>query len=337
MAVNSSNNPTLLDIATATDPDGNIATIVEILNETNEILEDMVWMEGNLPTGNQTSIRSGLPQPTWRKMYGGVQPTKSTKVKVTDTCGMLEDYAEVDKAAADLNGNTAEFRLSEDKPHIEGMSQEMADTLIFGNESTEPEAFTGFAPRFNSLSAENADNIISGGGSGADNGSIYLIGWSMETCFGIVPKGSKTGLQFQDLGEVTIENADGSNGRMQAYRSHYRWDAGLTVKDWRYVVRICNIDKSDLSTTWTNGAFSSGVDLSELMFQALDLIPNLQACRPAFYMSRDMRTKLRQQLSAKTSQSTLTIENVGGKRTQFFQEVPVRRVDVLAADETAVT
>lgn len=336
MTVNAANNPTLLDIATATDPDGNIANIVEILNETNEILEDMTWMEGNLPTGHQTSVRSGIPTPTWRKMYGGVQPTKSTKVKVTDTCGMLEDYAEVDKAAADLNGNTAEFRLSEDKPHIEGMSQEMADTLIFGNESTEPEAFTGFAPRFNSLSAENADNIISAGGSGNDNGSIYLVGWSTETCFGIVPKGSTAGLQFEDKGQVTIEDADGSGGRMEAYRSHYRWDAGLCVKDWRYVVRICNIDKSLLSTTWTNGAFSSGADLSELMFQALDLIPQLQAVRAAFYMSRDMRTKLRQQLSAKTSQSTLSIENVGGKRVQYFQEVPVRRVDVLAADETAV-
>ena len=45
MATLSANNPTLLDLARRTDPDNKIATIVEILNETNEILDDMVWVE----------------------------------------------------------------------------------------------------------------------------------------------------------------------------------------------------------------------------------------------------------------------------------------------------
>ena len=141
MAVLAANNPTLLDLAKRTDPDGRISAVVEILNETNEVLDDMTWQEGNLPTGNRTTIRSGIPTPTWRKLYGGVQPTKSTTVQVTDNVGMLEAYAEIDKALADLNGNTAAFRLSEERPHIEGMNQEIVSTLFYGNEGTEPEAF----------------------------------------------------------------------------------------------------------------------------------------------------------------------------------------------------
>ena len=170
MSVLSANNPTLLDLAKRTDPNGQIAVVVEILNETNEILDDMSWVEGNLPTGHRTTIRSGLPTPTWRKLYQGVQPGKSTTVQVTDNCGMLEAYAEIDKALADLNGNTAAFRLSEERAFIEGINQELADTIFYGNEGTEPEAFTGLAPRFNSLSASNAENIIVGGGVGDDNG-----------------------------------------------------------------------------------------------------------------------------------------------------------------------
>lgn len=335
MAVLSVVNPTLLDLAKATDPDGKIATIVEILNETNEILDDMTWMEGNLPTGHRTTIRSGIPAPTWRKLYGGVQPNKSTTVQVTDSTGMLEAYAEVDKALADLNGNTAAFRLSEDRAHIEGMNQEVADTLFTGDEASEPEAFTGFNARFNSTTAENGDNIILGGGSGSDNTSIWLVVWGPNTCHGIVPKGSTAGLQVTDKGQVTIEDAsDGSNtGRMEAYRTHYRWDAGLCVRDWRYIVRIANIDKSNL----TNDA-SSGADLPDLMFQAMELIPNLSMGRAAFYMSRNTRTKLRQQCANATSNSTLTMENVGGaKQLMSFSGVPVRRVDVLAADEAVVS
>ena len=337
MTVLSANNPTLLDLSKRLDPDGNIADIVEILNERNEVLDDMTWKEGNMVTGNRTTIRTGLPAPTWRTLYGGVQPTKSTTAQVTDNTGMLEAYAEVDVNLAKLNGNSASWRLSEDRPHIEGMSQELTDTLFYGSETTEPETFTGFAPRFNSLSAENADNIIDAGGTGNDNASIWLVLWSEETVFGIVPKGSPAGLQMQDLGEVTVEDVDGNGGRMQAFRSHYSWDAGLTVKDWRYVVRICNIDKSLLSTTYTSGAFSSGAHLAELMFQALDLIPNLNMGRAVFYMARDTRTKLRQQVAAAVQGSTLMIENVGGRRTTFFQEVPIRRVDALAADEARVT
>ena len=332
MATLAVSNPTLLDLAKMTDPSGQIAAIVEILNETNEILEDMTWMEGNLLTGHRTTIRSGLPAPTWRKLYGGVQPNKGTTVQVTDSTGMLEAYAEVDKALADLNGNTAQFRLQEDRAHIEGINQEIADTLFYGNEATEPEAFTGFAPRYNSLSAANGENIISGGGSGSDNNSIWLVVWGPNTVHGIVPKGSKAGLQMRDLGEVTIENVDGAGGRMQAYRSHYRMDAGLTVRDWRYVVRIANIDKSLLVFDAATGA-----NIVDLMTQALELIPNLGAGRPVFYMSRRTRSFLRRHMVAMVKQSTLTMDMVSGKRVLAFDGVPVRRTDAISADEAAVT
>ena len=332
MAALATTNPTLADVAKRMDPDGRIDTIVEILNETNEVLDDMTMLEGNLPTGHRTTIRTGLPAPTWRKLYGGVQPTKSTTVQVTDNTGQLEAYAEVDKQLADLNGNTAAFRLSEDRAHLEGMNQEYVDTLFFGDEATAPEEFTGFAPRFDSLSAENGENIISAGGSGSDNTSIWLVVWGPNTCHGIYPKGSVGGISMDDKGQVTIENVDGSNGRMEAYRTHYKWCGGLTIRDWRYVVRIANIDKSDL----TKDA-ASGADLTDLMAQAIELIPSLGMGRPAFYCSRTIKSFLRRQIASKVSSSTLTMEQVGGKSVVTYDGIPVRRTGALAPDEAAVS
>lgn len=331
MATLATTHPTLLDLANRMDPGGKIPAIVEILNQTNEILDDMVWVEGNLPTGHMSVIRTGLPTPTWRKMYGGVQPTKSNTAKVTDTTGMLEAYAEVDKALADLNGNTSEFRLSEATPHVEAMSEEVADKIFYGNEGTAPETFTGLGPRFNLLSAANGENIIEGGGTGSDNASIWLVVWGPQTCHGIIPKGSKAGLQMEDKGQVTIENVDGSGGRMEAYRTHFRWDAGLTVRDWRYVVRIANIDKSLLTVS-----VSTGADLPDLMFQAMEKPPNLNAGRAVFYMSRTVRTMFRRQLAYQVKSSTLNFPDVGGRRTMEFQGIPIRRVDRLASDEARV-
>lgn len=334
MSALSSIHPTLLDVTKRLDPDGKIATIAEILNETNEVLDDMVWLEGNLPTGHRTTVRTGIPAPTWRKLYGGVQPTKSTTAQITDTCGMLEAYAEIDKALADLNGNMASFRLSEEKAHIEGLNVEFADTLFYGNEGSEPEAFTGFAPRFNSSSANNGENIILGGSESGqtDNTSIWLVVWGPNTVHGIYPKGSMAGLNMDDKGQVTVENIDGSNGRMEAYRSHYRWDCGLTVRDWRYVVRIANIDKSTLTK---NAA--SGADLIDLMTQAIELIPSLGMGRPAFYCSRTVKSFLRRQMVNKVASSTLQMDEVSGKHVMTFDGIPVRRCDALAADESRIS
>lgn len=327
------NNPNLLDLAKRTDPDGKIATIVEILDESNEVLADMSWVEGNLPTGHRTTVRTGIPAPTWRRLYGGVQPNKSKTAQITDNTGMLEAYAEVDKALADLNGNTSEFRLSESRPHLEGMNQEVARTIFYGNEGTLPESFTGLAPRFNLTTAGNGEQIILGGGTGSDNRSIYLVVWGPNTVHGIVPKGSTAGLQMEDKGQVTIENADGSGGRMEAYRTHFRWDAGLTVRDWRAVVRIPNIDVSLL----TKDA-STGADLNDLMFQAIERIPSgIRAQgRPAFYACRDIWTYLRRQSSDKLKASTLSVDQIGGIFRTSFSGIPLRQADVLNVDEAKV-
>lgn len=333
MSVLATTHPTLLDQANRTDPNGKISSIVELLSMTNEVLEDAVWIEGNLPTGHKTTVRTGIPTPTWRKLNYGVLPTKSTSAQVTDTTGMLEAYAEIDKDLADLNGNTQEFRLSEDQPHIEGMNQEMVQTMFYGNDLIDEAEFTGFSARYNSLSAQSADNIVrpAAGTDGNDNASAWLIVWGPQTAHMIFPKGSTAGLQVHDKGQVTLENAPGgpTGGRMEAYRTHYKWDAGLTVRDWRYVVRI-QYNQEDL----TKDA-ETGPDLIDLFTEAVELIPSLSMGRAVFYVNRRTRTFMRKQVK-NAAQNTITMDQVAGKKVVSFDGIPVRRVDGLLNTEAAI-
>jgi len=329
MATLSTTNPTLADVAKRYDPDGKIDTIVELLSETNEVLDDMTFLEGNLPTGHKTTIRSGLPSSTWRKLNYGVQPSKSTTVQVTDTAGMLEAYAEVDKALADLNGNSASFRLSEDRAFLESMNQTMATTLFYGDTGTDPEKFMGLAPRYDLTTAESGDNIILGGGSGSDNTSIWLVVWGPNTCHGIFPKGSQAGLKHEDLGEVTLEDA--ASGKYQGYRTHYKWDIGLTLRDWRYVVRIPNIDISDLTAD-----ASAGAELVDLMVQAIEKVPNLGLGRAVFYGNRTISSYLRRQIT-NTSNVRISMDEVAGKRVLAFDGIPFRRNDAITNAETLIS
>src|SRR6056297_1670708 len=160
MATLASNALTLADWAKRLDPDGKVPAIVELLSQSNEILDDMLFVEGNLPTGHRTNVRTGLPSVAWKLINQGVTPSKSTTAQIDEAVGIMEAWCEVDVDLAMLNGNTSSFRLSEAQAFIEAMNQEMAETVFYGNSSTAPEEFTGFAPRYSDLSATNGQNII---------------------------------------------------------------------------------------------------------------------------------------------------------------------------------
>lgn len=339
MATLSNTALTLADWAKRIDPDGNVPVVAELLSQSNEILDDAVFMEGNLPTGHRVVIRTGLPTVYWRALNQGIPNSKSTTAQVDEACGILEARSEVDVALARLNGNTAQFRLSEDAAFLESMNQTQATTMFYGNPATDPKQYLGLAPRYSSLSAGNAQNILSAGGSSTDNTSIFLVVWGDQTVFCPFPKGTKAGLVHQDLGEQTVYNADGT--RMQAYATRYEWNNGLVVKDWRYVVRICNIDVSDLIAQSGTQASTAATAVIKLMARALYRIPNMAMGRAAFYMNRTVHSGLALAAMDK-SQYVLKIEQ---GLTQFgqpnswlsFLGVPLRRVDALVNNEAAVS
>jgi len=200
---------TLVDWAKRLDPDGQIPRIAEILSQSNEILEDALFMQGNLPTGHRSVIRTGLPTVYWRSINQGVPRSKSTTAQVDDSCGMLEAYAAVDKDLAELNGTEAAFRLSEDTAFLESMNQTQAQTLFYGNPATDPRQYLGLAARYSAISgAGNAQNVLDAGGTASANTSIWLIGWGENTVFCPFPKGSKAGLVSEDDGLLTVYDSN---------------------------------------------------------------------------------------------------------------------------------
>lgn len=328
MATLSTTNLTLADLANRQDPDGKIAKIIELLGATNEVLDDMPWLECNDGMGHRTTVRSGLPAGTWRLLNYGVQPEKSTTVQVRDATGMLESYAEVDKKLVDISTDPAGVRFSEDRAFIEGMNQTFATTLFYGDSGTNPERFTGLAPRYNLKSAENGANILDAGGAGSTNTSIWLVCWDESILHGLYPKGTSAGLITEDLGQQTLSDAGG--GKYEGYRTHYQWDCGLTLRDWRYVVRIANIDVTALTKNAATGA-----DLLDWMVQAIEMLPNTRMGRAVFYANRTIRSFLRRQMMNK-SNVWLSMEEVAGKKVLAFDQIPVKRVDALLNTEARV-
>jgi len=332
---------TLLDQAKRFGPDHKIAKICEMLAQTNEILLDMPFKEGNLPTGERITQRTSLPAVYWRKYNEGIAPSKSTTAQFDVQCAMLESYSEVDKDLAELNGDVANFRISEASAYLEAMNQEWAQTLFYGSQAN-PEEFVGFAEMYNSTSDNNGQNILLAGGAGADNSSVYLVGWGDNSAYSIYPKGSQAGLYHEDIGLVTVETTAGIAGnRMRAYQDHWQIKTGLVVKDWRYVSRIANIDISDLKATTSTQATTASTFLIDLMDQAVARMPSLAGITPVFYANRTVMAALRT-AARKTSSSVLSVEQGLNQFGQSifelrFMGIPVRMVDQLTTTESLIS
>lgn len=342
---------TLADWARRMDPDGRVADIAEILSQANEIFDDMMWQEGNLPTGHKATVRTGLPIGTWRMLYQGVPYTKSTTAQITEGVGMLEAYSQIDKKLAELNGNVAAFRLREDDAHLEGLSQQMASVIFYGNVATTPQQFTGFSPRFNTVctsTAQNAYNVLDGGGTNSANSSLWLVAWGERTTTGIFPKASKAGLQFEDKGDI-VPGYDSNNNRFEAYTSYFKWEAGLLLQDWRYVVRMCNLD-----TTTVAGGLASATppDLFAMMSKAVVRLPTLTmrasgitktdapsevapGIQPAWYCNRTVRQYLDIQ-AIRDRNVLLKPTEYAGQPVIEFRGIPIRVCDALLNTETRV-
>lgn len=332
---------TLTDWANSIDPDGSTASVAELLTQQNSALLDIPWLEGNLPTGHRHTIRAGLPSPTWRQLYQGVQPTKSVRIQIEDAIGMMEARNEVDKDLAELNGNSGAFMLQEATAQLEGMNQAFSSTLFYGNTAVNPERFMGLTPRYNALSGfPAAANVISAQGSAGNQTSIWLVVWGPNTCHGLFPKGSVAGLQRENLG--TIDAFDESNRRFRALAELFKWKCGLALRDWRYVVRICNVQIANLL------ASSGAPDLAKLMVRAMARIPAPGMGTAVFYCSRAVYTALSIQALDK-SQNALAVQpalqqygnispgaaGAGGNLT--FLGVPVRINDAILDTEAVVS
>lgn len=275
-----------------------------------------------------------MPKGTWRKFYQGVQPEKSAKVQVSDKSAQLTSYSNIDKGLHDRQGaNAGTWRKHEDAAFLEGLSQTMLFALFYGDITNNTSQFNGLAPRYSTLDSATpiSRNVINGGGTGDDNTSIWVVQWSPQTAAMFYPKGTTAGLQVTDKGQQTVNDPNG--GQYEAFQTYFEWNAGLSVLDWRSVVRIANIDVSLLK-----GDISTGADIPDLLDDALGLLPTIAGARTIIYMSQKAYNAFKKQVEFKSKYQIKREDYYGnGRKVPMYDGNPVRVVEQLLDTEEAVT
>lgn len=330
MAIVNAELPTLLDVAKRTDPNGGISALIEMLTRRNVFLQDMVWKEGNLPTGHRFTSRTGLPAVSWRKFNEGVAPGKSRTSQMDETCGMLEGISKVDRDLARLNGNAAAFRASEDKAFLQSMNNEVESAIVYASASTSPEKIHGLIPRLDATTSTAGSQVLlaEADDTGSDYGSILLIGWGPDSVYGIYPRGSQQGMETIDMGLQLINDGQAAERQFVGYVTNFKWHLGLAVQDWRYIVRIANIDTGALAGTDDT--------IIPLMIEAAHQLESREGVRPVFYVNRQVNTFLHLQARNATKNSTLSTDMIDGRPITSLMGIPIRMTDALTSTEDGI-
>jgi hypothetical protein len=326
---------TLQDVARRSG-DPKASAMIEVLNKKNSMLDDIPWVQCNNGTTHITTLRTSLPKPVWRMLNAGVPKGKSTSKQITAHCGMLESYAEVDEKLVKLaqrNGGqqgAANFLASENKAWIEGFGQEISRVIFYGDNS-KPQEPVGLIHYYNKIgNISNETNVIDAGGTTAnDNTSIWLVNWGPDSIHGLYPQGTTAGLSEDYLGVHTVKDEDGN--QFQAHRTHYSWDAGLVVRDWRMGARIANIDVEAML-----GQTDAAANILKLLTLASYKMPSTASSgRAAFYMRKEILTLLDIQVQNKANLQ-LTYDTVAGKKVLTFRGIPLREQETLSLKEKLV-
>jgi hypothetical protein len=348
MAAIGNTTDTLINWVKTRNPDQKAAFIIELLNQSNEMIPDIQWEPGNNgPFGNRTSVQIALPTVSVRQIGEAVTMSTSREAQFDDGMSIIEGFAESDIILADASGDVGNYRLRRTRAFTEAMSQKFSQLFWYGDSTLNTKEFFGMTSRYAALSGfANSQNVLNGGGSGSTNASMWFITHGDKSLTGIFPVGTPGGMHHEDWGkQLSVQSTGYPNTVLAVYRDQYYWHAGLSLKDWRWNVRICNIDVNNLV------AESGAVDLLKIMQKALMRLPSIgipasttgnpmtnltNPGRTVIYTNRTIREMLGIQAQNKVS-NTLTWMDVDGRKELTFQSVPIRNSDALLSTENAVS
>lgn len=327
---------TLVDLAVL--PDGKKDPVINLLAQINPVLEDALVLPCNDGTRHKTSVLTGLPTVTWMQLYKGVPTSKGQFQSVVDTTGVIEAACEVDERLLEYAAkpeDKAQIRFEHSITFIEAMAQEAARAIFYHDSAVDPSKPMGFAPRFNALTgAENSKQIINASGTGNALTSIWLITWDRMGSHLLYVENGKAGLVRKDRGSQ--QAIDGNGDKYFVLREDFKWNIGLSVRNWQYVVRVANID----TTALTDDA-STGADIIELMTKAYYRHKGRRVAmgRTYWYMNTDIVMYLDfQARNQKDKNLFLTFNQQGpnAKEVLHFRGIPIRECDCLINGEDQV-
>jgi len=350
MAVVGGTFMTHADYIRQTKPDGTVARVViDQLRQTNSIVQDAVYTPSDQPWSKTSIIRVGEPTTTMRGINEYVAPSKTTHEQRVEAMSIIQSWSDIDAILVDNAKSVddgAKARMNQIRGHMVKHAKDLALHIIYSSSQTNAKAFDGLQVRYASTSSgEQAVNVISAGGTTSSaQASLYLVGWASEAnpegISLIHPPAFPMGINHKNHGTKPMPDASGN--LLTKYLDEIQQVVGVSVPNWQYGGRVCNIETSHFDALTSTQAPTS---FANLLHKSLELLNRMPMDAPGitwkWYAPRKIASGLMRLMVEKQSSavSLRTSQNEAGKtiHTMNLWGLDLGIVDQMAINEAVVS
>lgn len=342
MATNALNSVmTMVEAAKSMGADGNQLAVVDTIALATPFLEEGHWEEANDYNSHHFIQVMTEAVGTDSVINVGVAWEVNTTRPVTELIQGLESATKIDTRILRMMRDPETYRRTQEELTLRGLKKAFHDRILYGNftltggnstAKVSPDQVVGLMPRFNAISGATYNqiqgttywpiNVISMAGS-TSNGetSMYIVKWGPDGVFFTYPRGGRNFITVDDLDLQLVY--DGSSNPYKAEVTMFEINWGLCVADWRCVQRICNMDATH---KWT----------SSIMVQALAGLPDEDMSGVVIYVPRTVWIWMSQEALSNTNSFHFD-DAPWGRKTIYFQDIPIRLCDRIQTVEPVVS
>ncbi len=329
---------TIAELVNREDPNGMMAQLVDVISETNKIVQDATWIECNNGTYHEDTRILSEPTGDERIYDMGVAREAGRTEKVIEPTCMLDGLSVVDAAKLRHTPDELAARLMEDQFFFRGMSKTFASRLFDGSRSTDPTQINGINNRsdYNALSSDYTyDNAGGAASATANKTSIYIVQWGFKKANLIYPRndpnaGTEFGIKMEDFGKDLVTDANASTKQFPAWRTWFENHFGIFIHDPRCLKRIVNI-----STTNIDNVDDFSFDEDYLIDAVVDL--EYDGDGAVIYCNRTVMGQIWKRAKDKSNVNFTIQDGPFGKPIPAFQMIPIKRVDKITSTQSTVS
>lgn len=334
MAVIGSTVLNTIDILRQRGPDGKAtAEQINLMTKLSPVYRYARSGPCNAGQKHKHNIMMKLPAVAWGRLYKGTPASKSGFAQVEDTTGFIEGRVEVDVRQLKLHpGEENVVMMNEAEGQLEAIAQTFETAFFYSDVITTPDQFKGLAARYNVKATSGAGRqIIDAAGESSNNTSVWFVTWGDKYTSLIHPQGMTSGVTREDKGEQRTTDADGDPYyvREELWTLH----CGVSVGDYRYNVRIANINVTNL--------LAGTVDMYAWMRKAYYRLKSrtIPGGQQMIYMNADVLEALD---AANTNDSgtdnfiRLSRMQLDGEEVSSYRRIPIMETEHLLNTEARV-
>lgn len=252
------NKYTLQDAMARVTNQGELLQLADTVSKAVGLMEYLEFHETNQAFDHLTGRITDQGTPTTRIANEGAQEIKASSEQVIDVPVHYNNIIKPDPLFLRKFNSPEKWKAKEVKTLFRSYAEEFVNQIITGDSDNDPgREIDGLQKRLGSLPSDATDvteryhTVRSAGGAGADNTSIYGLGIGEDGVYALYLKNGQAGFQMKQLPEQLITLGSGD---VVCRPIDISWDVGFCGTNQRAMLRVANIDYSDLTTDASSGA-----------------------------------------------------------------------------------